>query len=239
MRGDVAQMIDDAIAKFAAEEKAVTPSQRRSVIKFAAERIKFDSTPIKEALKQTYGGFGALGEAIASDRLGMTVVTDWAKWKPGNTAAADVIRADGPLKALVREEPLKSLVKEISKTRIDRIGSKMADGLERGLSSREIARMIEGEVRSSGYALIIAQTEGARAQVEASRASYEEAGVKEFEWSTSDPCVICEDIEIEAAGGVPFGFEFNDGTQYPPAHPNCRCDILPVVDSAFSNEEEQ
>ena len=38
---------------------------------------------------------------------------------------------------------------------------------------------------------------------------------------------VCD--ECVEAGMVPLGDDFADGVDYPPAHPNCICDVVPVL----------
>ena len=79
-------------------------------------------------------------------------------------------------------------------------------------------------------ALTIATTEMARATSVASLDSYQEFGLEQVEWLALDPCEIC--AGNEDAGAVNVGDEFPSGDTEPPAHPNCRCSLVPVVDGA-------
>lgn len=72
-----------------------------------------------------------------------------------------------------------------------------------------------------------------RAHSQGALIGYEQAaanGVKVMKgWSTSgdNPCQDCQDNEDE--GSIPLGQDFQSGDDAPPAHPNCRCVIVPVV----------
>jgi hypothetical protein len=60
----------------------------------------------------------------------------------------------------------------------------------------------------------------------ASLFTYEEAEIEQVEWAALEPCDICEVNEGQV---VNLGQPFNSGDYQPPAHPNCRCALLPVV----------
>lgn len=47
------------------------------------------------------------------------------------------------------------------------------------------------------------------------------------EWVVTDPCPICE--ENGNAGVIPINKPFPSGDMRPPAHPNCRCALAPVM----------
>lgn len=224
--------------EFGDETKAITPAERKSAQRFIRATVKINPKSLDKPLDDLYADFTVLGKAIAGNELGTDVVTNWAKWKPGNASAAELLKPEGALKELLKQKNI--VIKGVSRTKLDAVGSRLAEGLARGDSSEKMARDIRDIVASPRHALAIAQTEGARAQVMASRIDYENAGVKKFEWITADPCELCSDIEEEARGGVPFGYEFTlgDGITEPPAHPECRCDIVPVIESAFEPNED-
>jgi hypothetical protein len=55
---------------------------------------------------------------------------------------------------------------------------------------------------------------------------YKEMQIGQMEWEVSDPCPKCA---MNAGQVVPVGGTFNSGNTQPPAHPNCRCALLPVI----------
>jgi hypothetical protein len=57
-------------------------------------------------------------------------------------------------------------------------------------------------------------------------ARYKEAGLEKQEWAVSDPCDICAKND---GAIVPIGTSFPSGDTQPPAHPHCRCVLLPVI----------
>lgn len=77
-------------------------------------------------------------------------------------------------------------------------------------------------------ALNIARTETATAQEAGSLAYYKAAGVPRKKWSDHDGCPICK--ANAAQGPIKIGEAFQSGHQHAPAHPACRCTIIPVED---------
>jgi hypothetical protein len=57
-------------------------------------------------------------------------------------------------------------------------------------------------------------------------ARYKDAGLEKQEWAVSDPCDICAKND---GAVVPIGTSFPSGDTQPPAHPHCRCVLLPVI----------
>jgi hypothetical protein len=59
-------------------------------------------------------------------------------------------------------------------------------------------------------------------------------GVQNKQWINSGgPCPVCDSITEAYPGEVPINqaFSVSAGSwQAPPAHPNCRCDLLPGVE---------
>jgi hypothetical protein len=55
---------------------------------------------------------------------------------------------------------------------------------------------------------------------------YKDANLEKMEWNVSDPCPKCAQ---NAGVEVPIGTSFPSGNTQPPAHPHCRCVLLPVI----------
>jgi putative metallohydrolase (TIGR04338 family) len=154
-----------------------------------------------------------------------TFSIDWNTWTPGNEAAALLLRQPGGLKQLLGNINIVS--RGIADTSHDLIGGALANGIALGKTPVEIADDIRDTLSSPERALTIAITEGQRAKIEANVQSYAENGVEQVEWTVNDPdkC-ICVDLEGEVRN---LGQEFQDGITQPPAHPNCQCDLLPLM----------
>lgn len=79
-------------------------------------------------------------------------------------------------------------------------------------------------------AKMIAITEVTRAYAEANQMVFQQAGVKKRRWNTGNDelvCLICRPLNGKV---VDINEPFPGGIMLPPAHPNCRCWITPVVE---------
>jgi len=153
----------------------------------------------------------------------------------------------------VHQETLQSLytrnfneLQGITEAMNQRISRELADGFEAGENPTRIARRITDVVDDVGKrrATTLARTEVIRAHSDATLNRYERFGVDEVtvkaEWSTAGDarvCPICQALEgrtftIEQARSETFTFNDQDFPVRPPAHPNCRCAFLPVVQEA-------
>lgn len=101
--------------------------------------------------------------------------------------------------------------------------------LQEGWSNDQVAEALaDSYAFSEKRALVIARTETARADVEGNLTGYRELGVAKKQWLTApDCCDECHEIDGMMVG---IDDEFPGGVGGPPLHPNCRCDVLPVID---------
>lgn len=96
----------------------------------------------------------------------------------------------------------------------------------RGLTAKELAQALRDALQDDAWARMVALTELTRASAEAARAAYTASGVTQWRWKTEpDACPIC--VANEKAGPRDIGEAWPDGSAAPPAHPNCRCSVLP------------
>ena len=108
----------------------------------------------------------------------------------------------------------------------------LAQGMAEGVNPREIADRITSSIRDiqKQRALKIARTEVVRAHHHASMALYEEAEVEGVallaEWSTAGDRNVCEFCNMMASQGP---YNLNEAWGMIPAHPNCRCVMLPLT----------
>lgn len=160
------------------------------------------------------------------DQQRAAINTDWSTWTAGGHPAALLVRPKGGLGKLLRESGVAA--SKLNKTTLDRIGTKLADALAAGWTDLTLAKEIGNILDDGQRALTIATTEMNRAMSVASMDTYREYGLEKVEWLTADPCEDC--AENEDAGAIPLGDEFPTGDTEPPAHPNCRCSISPVID---------
>lgn len=126
-----------------------------------------------------------------------------------------------------------SMVTEIEETTRAMLRNTVAEALEKGWSLRELAEVLMEEYAfSASRAATIAATEMNDALTHAELSAWESSGVvKSVEWSMSNlegVCTVCEANADE--GPVEIGTLFSSGDDGPPAHPNCRCSLIPVVE---------
>jgi SPP1 gp7 family putative phage head morphogenesis protein len=177
------------------------------------------------------------------------------------TAALGPVAKDGAKQALrqvSREDEIAELLELANENAIDwagdhagelvtAIGETTRDGVralvmraeDEGWSNDRLADALQeapefGEARAE----MIARTETAFADVSGNLIGWRASGVVEWkQWSVAqdEVCDLCNDMDgtlVALDDTFDFGGEQIDG---PPGHPNCRCDVLPVL----SEEEEE
>lgn len=186
--------------------------------------------PIGRVLRGILTDGWALGTQAASEVLGVVGIVDWASWDPGDEIAA--ARLLGPsgggegLRALLDEA--KVTIGSIVDTRLDQLGRVLADSVGQGEAGHTLAKRLRTVLDDPTQAETVAVTETARAIGAATQARYAANGIDKNEWLVSPDdrvCPICRGNEHE--GPVPTGDRFPSGVPYPPAHPRCRCALLP------------
>ena len=214
--------------------KSVTVDDSRNARDWVRGNVTFNSSALSSALNQTHASGYAFGEKDAQQELTSSVGFNWDTWNPGNEGAAMLVDPPNGLKELMAQNGV--TIKGIEDTNIDRIGTALALGLDQGLTVDETARAIDYVVANPARSLVIARTETARALVQANLVTYREANVESVEWLVADPCEICA-----ANDGVvvPLGEAFPSGDTEPPAHPNCVCDVAPVLSDVSGSFGEE
>lgn len=125
----------------------------------------------------------------------------------------------------------------ISETTRDMLRDDIAQAIEDGTSNDDLADLIsENYAFSDERAETVARTETAFADVAGNLNAYQESGqVDSKRWLTApDCCDLCEELDGEVVG-LEEDFP-NDGGDGPPLHPNCRCDVLPVLTEEGADE---
>jgi len=156
---------------------------------------------------------------------------DWSKWKPGDRASALLITPPKAFQSLLSRSGV--AIRGLDKTGYDRVGTALARSIRLGLGDTNAAKLINDAIGDPARALTIAITETNRAVSLGAMKTYREAGLEKMEWVTSDPCPECAQNNNQV---VEIGGTFNSGAQQPPAHPNCRCALLPVIPDYEVNE---
>ena len=130
-----------------------------------------------------------------------------------------------------------------------RVRSLLGKGLEEGKTIDELAADLEDKGFDSKRARVIARTESTRGYVQGQVEAWKQSGVVTGKkWLVApDPCPFCEAIgsagatkgmgdtfinigeSLTASDGSRFVIDF-ENVSGPPLHPNCRCDLIPVLE---------
>jgi SPP1 gp7 family putative phage head morphogenesis protein len=118
----------------------------------------------------------------------------------------------------------------ITESTRDMLRADIAAAIESGASNERLAGEIsENYAFSDQRAETVARTESAKADVAGNLNAYRESGqVEAKRWlAAPDCCDECQDLDGETVDiDEDFPGDAGDG---PPLHPNCRCDVLPVL----------
>jgi SPP1 gp7 family putative phage head morphogenesis protein len=152
------------------------------------------------------------------------------------------------------EQYTDDLLAQLGTTTRRTVGNSIARWQENGEPMSALIRDLRNSGFSQRRAKLIAATETTRAAAEANKIAYREMGATHWEWSTANDervCPICgplggmaivdgvaqpQDVDDQrgqraSLEGGDFRHPTNGQTyQQPPAHPGCRCGVLPVVD---------
>jgi hypothetical protein len=219
------------------EPVAIADQMARDWVRIHATKV--DTERLNSALARVYADGWVLGDSVTLYELARAVglrkaapskkdlsnalQTDWRNWKPGNQAAARLVKPPNGLKRLLDGRGVK--IQGMGSTTLNRIGTALADGLRAGSTRREVARAIDEIINDPERALTIAGTEMSSAVVQASYDMYRESGVEQVEWLVADPCDDCQENLDQSPIGIDDSWINGD----PPVHPNCMCDVAPYV----------
>jgi hypothetical protein len=99
----------------------------------------------------------AIQKAKELQKAGDTDYIDWDNWTPGDEVAAALVKPPGALERLLNAG--KARIRGLEKETYNEIGSALGESIALGLSSRQAAKLIQGQVQSASRALTIAITE--------------------------------------------------------------------------------
>ena len=106
--------------------------------------------------------------------------------------------------------------------------------IEEGWSNDKLAGEIQADNEfSDARAELIARTETAQADMQGNAIAYvaaQEGGIRLLKrWITAGDELVSEDCQDNAdAGDIELDEPFPSGAEWPPEHPNCRCDCAPI-----------
>jgi SPP1 gp7 family putative phage head morphogenesis protein len=193
--------------------------------------IYLNDEPLRLAVIRAWKEAFILGDVAAQEWLRKTreankaddIEVNWDNWKPGDVNTALNLKNFEAYLTVVNAD---SYFKKFNKETIVNLGTALSDSIALGLDAESAAVMIGKHVASPSRALTIAITEQNRAMSFSSIARYKEAGLQKMEWAVSDPCDVCAKNDGQV---IVIGQTFASGDQQPPAHPHCRCVLLPVI----------
>lgn len=207
--------------------------QRARARAWAVMNLRINLEPLKEVIYRTWAQAYVLGdtaarEAIQEAELARKAdtrgVVDWSKWKPGDAAAAVILKPPRAFQKLLERQGI--TWKGFSDTTLTDIGNAIGEAITLGLDAKASAKLIANHVASPARALSIAITEQNRAISAATVERYQQAGLQQMEWLVFQPCDKCAQ---NAGKVVSIGGQFPSGDTQPPAHPHCRCALAPVI----------
>ena len=126
-----------------------------------------------------------------------------------------------------------TLVRQITETTKQRIAAEVAEWTRNSESLSKLTERLMGDATTDAFsrrrAKLIATTEVTRVYAEGNMVAWRESGViQQRKWQTGNDelvCPICGPLHNEVRG---LDESFSVGIMQPPAHPNCRCWIVPV-----------
>lgn len=166
-------------------------------------------------------GTGAAHAVIGRPATAPPAPNGWATWTPGGPISA----AGRGLQRLLADADV--TITSVADNRFDAMAKVLADGLDNGGDIDEIADDLRPLLNDRRWARTIAVTETSRAISAAAWETYEQYGVTKMSWQVADDdrCGVCADNA--SAGLIDINDRFPSGDVHPPAHPNCRCAVIP------------
>jgi hypothetical protein len=159
----------------------------------------------------------------------------------GGTAAFVQIDFDDPditsqVNALAvewAENRAADLVTKIEESTRDYLRADVTQAVQEGWSTAKLSDTLEANFGfSEARCDMIARTEIATADVQGNLTAYKASGlVAGKEWILGSEHPQDDECNTNAEqGAIPLEQDFSSGDDAPPAHPNCECDVLPVLE---------
>lgn len=217
IQADVAHFLEHARLKVAAAARALgkAAGDEKDPVDAAAEAIDYDQ--LREAVTPRLKAVAQDGARAGLDQVG---------------AALDQLLDQANEQAIAwAEERAGELVTQVDETTRQAVADLTAQALREGWSNDDLADALDSaEVFGPDRAERIARTETAFADVAGNLEGYRASGVVAAKrWIVADAgeCDLCAELDGEEVG---LDEDFpGDGGDGPPLHPNCRCDVLPVL----------
>lgn len=207
---------------------------------------------------------GRVLTALANAFMAPLGLLSRAAWLLGATSARAVLgeHTEGPgtrpstgrMDEMDADRPaaeLRDLAEQVAATVADRVARDLAGHTEATRAARDfgapeptvedLTARLEVTVGGRAAAERIAVTETSRYISTASETNYAAFGVTRKRWIVAPDQRVCPRCDANAAqGAIEVGTAFSSGDLNPPAHPRCRCALLPLVDLAdlLGDEDE-
>jgi HK97 family phage portal protein len=204
---------------------------KKEVRKGREEKLLFD---IKEAIEKWKLTLVPFLREVITDRA--REVSDFVGIDPVFTLPHDIVQD-------YLENEGAEFVTQVNETTRDSLKKTLAEGVNEGEGVAELAKRIEQvyDIATASRREMIARTEIIKANNFASNTIYEQSNVVEGkEWLTSlddQVCPICEPLDGKRVATDKSFSTVVGSTPYPPAHPRCRCTILPVLTTVTDGVE--
>jgi hypothetical protein len=199
-------------------EKALDPDIEKELERLLA---KLDTTPFEELepeLRAIYEGLAKDGMILAARQ-----VADYMD----EEAFESMLKLVNKRAVALALTTAGKKIKDFADTTPEMLRSDIAQALTEGWTTDDLAKVLmENRGFNSVRAQMIARTEIAAMDIQSNLEIYKEANIGHKVWLISEePCELCE--ENRDAGVIPMEEEFPNGDA--PVHPNCTCDISPVL----------
>lgn len=200
----------------------------------AIDSLNFDTwQSIVGKTSDVLAGVAVDSGSAALDKMGITddavmslMRRDATDWASANAAAMVGMKYDDDGELV----PNPDATWQITESTRDMLRSTTQQALDEGWSTDEFADAIaDSYAFSEGRAQTIARTETAKADVAGHVEGWKATGqVEQKEWQVAEGC--CDECQELDGQTVDIGEPFPDGGgDGPPLHPNCRCNLLPVL----------
>jgi SPP1 gp7 family putative phage head morphogenesis protein len=121
-------------------------------------------------------------------------------------------------------------IRSVADSRFAELAEVLEESVERGDAPHTLAGELRDVLDAPQWAETVAVTETARAMSAATQATYQANRVERKSWLLAPDQRVCPVCQANAAQGpIATSDRFASGDRHPPAHPNCRCALMPVI----------
>lgn len=219
---------DEADATTVEQQPQPDSSAEEWAVALAAAFLAAQGVSLAGAMAGLLAGIWAEGWAIGAVSGAAVLEGGGAArfgWRTGDAEAAErilTLRAGEAWRSF--RDRSQGTVRSVASRRLEALARVLAEARAAGLNVGELAAALREVLRDGSWARMLALTELVRASVAAARDAYTAAGVTRWRWITEPgACPTC--LANEAADARPIGDAWPDGSDTPPAHPNCRCSM--------------